>query len=301
MDATEQNAEPGPPAEPVLRHGGRCREAVVLAMRAFLDLLDGAVSGDSIKVDAVRRIARAVMDADGALGIYYDLHADGCAAFFELVKTERKRTDFFGRAITESLEPLLDDPNSGFQRKNLPQFFAALRMMLGDDVYTDYKDRCTQVANELRAGGEFVPLDAFYADARIHDIMERTLVAVARSFKRFDARKEWFLIVMNTDPHAVSLGSNMFVPKKTEEKLDHAFGDANFIRLFRTLLGPMRLDRFDEARRAGFLTKHGAAPEAVFGPLFVELAALEQTPSTPATKRLGRGIETRRSTAKRRK
>ncbi len=301
MEEAENNEGADRPPELQPRHGNRCREAAVLAMRAFLDLLETAVSGDTVPVDTVRRIAHAVMGAEGALATYYDLHADGCAAFFELVKTERKRTDFFGRAITDLLVPLLDDPNSGFERKNLPQFFSALRMMLGDDIYTDYKDRCTEVANQLRAGGEFVPMDAFHADARIRDIVEATQVAVARSFKRFDARKEWFLIVMNTDPHSVSLGSNMFVPKNSDQKLAHAFGEAAFVRLFRTLFAPMRMERFDDLRRAEFAQKYGTPPEAVFGSLFVELAALDQSAAAAPVRRRGPAIETRQPSAKRRR
>ncbi|HXP95931.1 MAG TPA: hypothetical protein VN809_04410 [Telmatospirillum sp.] len=280
--------------EPLESHGHRCRDVVVLAVRAFLDLLDTTATGDTISVDAVRRIAHAVMNAEGALSTYYDLHAMGCAAFFELVKSERKRTDFYGRVITEPLVPLLNDPTSGIERKNLPQFFSAVRMILGDDVYTEYRDRCIRVANELRGGSNLLLWPEFFLDRRTLDILEETLVTIAHSFKRFTPRMDWFLIVMNTDPKSVSLGSTMFIQRNPDEKLEHAFVEANFVRLFRALFAAVHPEKYDKTERAAFKAKYGAPPETVFGPLFVELAMLDQRPVVGAAKRSGPGIETRK-------
>jgi hypothetical protein len=299
MEQPEQNTGFQQIDEPVERHGHRCREVVVLAVRAFLDLLDAAATGDTISVDAVRRIAHAVMNAEGALSSYYDLHAMGCSAFFELVKSERKRTDFYGRVITEPLVQILNDPTSGVQRRNLPQFFSAVRMILGDDVYTEYRDRCIRVANELRGGSDLLLWPEFFLDRRTLDILEETQVAIAHSFKRFTPRKDWFLIVMNTDPQSVSLGSTMFIQKDPNEKLEHAFSEANFVRLFRALFAGVHPGKYEKRGRAAFMLKYGATPETVFGPLFVELATLDQRPVVGASKRPGSGIETRKGSKRR--
>ena len=296
MEEADQYEELQPIEEPVEHYGHRCREVVALAMRAFLDLLDAAAGDeDKVPVETVRRIALAVMGAEGALANYYDLHSAGCAAFFELSKIERKRTDFFGRMITEPLVPLLDDPASGIGRNNLPQLFDALKMILGDDVYTDYNNRCIRIANELRVDGEMFPWERFYSDERVRQIFEATLVAVARSFKRFGPRKDWFLIVMNNDPQAVSLGANMFVQKKSEEKRDHGFGVPNFVRLFRSLFASVRPSDFDGQRRRRFAATYGATPEVIFGGLFVALTDLEQCMVAVAPRRgSGTGIELRK-------
>ena len=127
-------------------------------------------------------------------------------------------------------------------------------------------------------------------------MLESTLVAIARSFKRFAPRKDWFLIVMNNDPQAVSLGSNMFLPKKSDEKRDHEFGVLNFVSLFRALFATVRLSDFDHQRRARFLARYGAAPETVFGGLFIELTGIEQCRADSTVKRHGPGIETRSKT-----
>lgn len=278
------------PSGPPAHHGHRCRQAVDVAMRALLDLLDATATDGTVSVDTVRRIAQAVMGADGALTTYYDQHAIACAAFFELGKAERKRTDYFERLLTTPLIPLLEDPHSGIQHSNLPQLFAALRMILGDELCNEYRDRCAEVADELRAGETEVPWDEFYADQRCTEIFEDALAGVARSFKRFAPRKDWFLIVMNNDPHSVSLGSNVFVPKKSDEK-NLAFGAAHFVLLFRTLFEPVRPASFEGQRRESFIARQGATPQAVFGNLFVELTGLQQRQPAVAPRR-GVGIET---------
>jgi hypothetical protein len=291
MEKTEQSSGYQQIDEPLENHGHRCREAVVLAVRAFLDLLETSATGETIPVEVVRRIAHAVMNAEGALSTYYDLHAMGCSAFFELVKSEQKRTDFFGRVITEPLVPLLNDPTSGFERKNLPPFFSALRMILGDDVYTEYKDRCLRVANELRGGSNLLLWPEFFLDRRTVEVMEGTLVAVAHSFKRFTPRKDWFLIVMNTDPQSLSLGNTFVVPINIDEKPEHAFGEAEFIRLFKALFAPVHPGKFDALRRAAFASKYGATPETLFDPLFADLAILDKKTVSGPSKPHGRGME----------
>ena len=68
MDQAQSGNDSHPFDEPLDKHGHRCREAVVLAVRAFLDLLDSTANGEVIAVAAVRRIAKLarirVDDAD---------------------------------------------------------------------------------------------------------------------------------------------------------------------------------------------------------------------------------------------
>jgi len=288
------------------QHGGRCREVVVLALRAFMDLVEKSASGETVSLESLRRIAHAVAEADGALGEYYDRHSAGCAAVFDLARIERQRTDFFGRAITQEFVHLFNDPTAGMGRKNLPQFFLAIRMILGDEVHADYANHCTQIANEVRQGGDVVPWDVFYADSRIRAVVEDTLVAIAISFRRFEPRADWFLIVMNTDPQSVSLGANMFVPKAPGEKRDHEFAEANFVRLFKALFASVRPGEFDEARRAAFVARYGNTPEVAFGHLFVALTEMEQQfcgggPALAAPHGHGGSIEVRASPPKKKK
>lgn len=276
MSAAEGNIGSPSENEPKNKHGQRCREAVVLAVRAFLGLLEGAVTGDTIPVETVRRIANAVMTAEGALSHYYDLHADGCAAFFEMVKTERKRTDYFGRVITEPLVALFNDATSGVQRENLPPFFSAIRVTLGDETHTEYKDLCIRIANEIRGDSNILLWPDFFSDGRSLDVLEAVQVTMARSFQNFTQRKDWFLTVMNADPH--SLSSTPTVPASQEAAVNStlAFGEAHFVRLFRAFFSGALPEKYTEARRDAFTLKFGATPESIFGPLFTQLTGLEQ-------------------------
>ncbi|MBF0130803.1 MAG: hypothetical protein HQL33_12510 [Alphaproteobacteria bacterium] len=278
--------------------GTRCREVVGVALRAVLALAEDAASGGVLPLDDLRRIALAVMNTDGALLACYSNHASKCIAYFEMLECERKRKDFFGRVVTHPIGNLLEDPDSGIERKNLPQFFAAIRMIVGDEHNTAYRDLCTMVANELRGGSQEMPWEAFYADPRIVDVLEEVLVAIARSFRHFDPRREWFLILMNTDPESVSLATHAFVSKKSGEKLSHQFGDPHFARLFRALFASVRPETFDKERETAFLGKFGSSPNTIFGNLFVELANLEQSPHPSPSPPRAMGFEPRKPPGK---
>lgn len=284
LDAPEER-DHGAPEE--RNHGGRCRNIVEVALRALLTLADGKAADGMVSMDELRRIGKAVMDTDGALGSCYSAHASQCIAYFEMIECERHRKDFFGRVVTHPLTHLLIDPASGIERKNLPQFFAAVRMILGEEKNTEFRDLCTGVANELRSGSQEMPWEDFYADARMLAILEEVQVAIAHSFRHFDPRKEWFLVLMNTDPETVSLATNAFVSKKTGDKLTHQFGDTHLVCLFRALFASIRPEHFDEAREAAFVEAHGQSSKSVFGNFFVELTALEQAghpaPALPRT------------------
>lgn len=259
-----------------MRYGHRCRAVVGVALRAFLDLIEASAVEGQVALDEIHRIGKAVADAEGALLAFYDRHSAGCATLIELAQIEHKRTDFFGRAITEPFFALLDDPTSGVRRTNLPHYFAAVRMILGNEIYAEFKEQCAVIANEIRAGARTVPWPQFHADARTHVIVEDTLVAIARSFKRFELRKEWFMIVMNNDPRTVSLGSSMFVAKSSDEMLQDAFSEPSFVKMFKALFAGMRPNDFTAARRSAFIDRYGEKPEGLFGQLLVELEKMNQ-------------------------
>ena len=284
-----------------LGHGTRCRIIIGVAVRAFLSLAESAAEGGAVSLDELRHIARAVMGAEGALADCYNAHSAKCTAYFEMLACERKRINFFGRIITQPFCHLLDEHESGIERKNLPQFFAAVRMIVGEDHNLAYHDRSMAIANELRGDQPMLPWDDFYQDRRVLDILEEVQVAVARSFRHFEPRKDWFMVMMNTDPESVSLASNAFVTKNTDAKLSHGFGDAHFVRLFKELFASARPEHFDEARKRRFTETYGVGPNSVFGNVFVELTALEQAVHAPPPLARASGFETRKKQSKRKR
>ncbi len=275
MDANQDKPEESFPTQP--EPGRRCRDMVAVAMRAYMELLQRAAVGGKVPVEQVVRIGNAVMAAGGPLAAYYAQTEAKCDAVFALGTAERKRLDVLGRLIVQPFAHLLDDPDSGIDRPHLPQFFSAIRMVCGDEEHAQLKARCAVIAEDHRTPQGLIDWEAFYRDPDAQQVLEQVQVSVARSFKRFEARKDWFMIVMNSVPQSVSLSSNAFVPKKPEDKVVVTeFTAASMCTLFDALLASVRPDAFDKARRAVFVARWGSDPDKVFGPLFTELAALSR-------------------------
>lgn len=254
--------------------GRRCRATAAVAVRALLDLIDEAAVDGHVSVESARRIGAAVLSASGPLSSHYCRAESSCEAAFELVLVERSRIDTLGRLLTHSFAHLLDDPVAGIERKHLAQFFAAVHMILGEETREALKARCGATADRYRTGEGLVVWDEFYEDDEAALILEQVLVTIARSFRRFDPRKDWFMIVMNSNPSTVSLGSNVFVAKKPEDKVVREFSDIHLCRLFKALFASVRMDTFDDPRRRAFTARWGSEPDKVFGPLFVEMQGL---------------------------
>lgn len=257
--------------------GKRCRDMVGVTMRAYMELLQRAAVNGSVALDQVVRIGNAVMAAGGPLATYYAQTEAKCDAIFALGTAERKRVDYLGRLLVQPFAQLLDDPDSGIDRTHLPQFFAAVRMICGDETHAQLKARCAVFAEEHRTPQGLIDWPQFHQDPYAEQVLEQVLVTIARSFRRFEPRKDWFLIVMNSTPQSVSLGSSVFVAKKPEDKVTVSeFSEAAMCRLFEALFASMRPDALTSARREVFAARWGATPEKTFGPLFTDLAALSR-------------------------
>jgi hypothetical protein len=155
-------------------------------------------------------------------------------------------------------------------RDILDNYFSFLHLVLGDtrDALTE---RCMAIVAELK---EPDPLDfswdGFYDDPRSKVILWTVLARIAESFRRFDARRDWFIGLMQHRSQAISLGPNAFVPRHLTEE-PHPFGVEEFKLMFGSLFGPVRtLPRLDAL---AFERHFGVAPEPLFGPLLAELEA----------------------------
>lgn len=259
--------------------GKRCRDMVSVAIRAFVDLMQDASVDGKVSLEHARRIAGAILAAGGPLAAYYSRTEQLCDAAALLGTVESKRTDFLGRLLTEPFAALLDDPASGFDRKRLTQFFAAIRMIVGDETDTQLRARCAVLAEAHRIDQGLIDWDSFYADPDAEQVLEQVLVTMARSFRRFEPRKDWFMIVMNSTPSSVSLGQNVFMPKKAEDKVVAEFTEAQMVTLFEALFARFRPDHMNKVRRNTFVARWGSGPEKLIGPLFTELAALKRRAS----------------------
>ncbi|CAA7618341.1 hypothetical protein [Magnetospirillum sp. UT-4] len=270
--ADADDSDGGQDERPRIDHGAQCRKVSGVAVRVLLDLLrELAVDGKVALADA-ERVAEAVLGSEGPIATVYRNTGLGCEAAFSRVAIERQRHDALGRLIAEPLEPLLDVP-TGIERRRLGQLFLAIRMMLGEEEYEALRVRAAEMAKRHREAG-MVDWPAFHGDPEAALVREHVLVGIARSFKRFDARRDWFLVVLNATPSAVSLGSTAFTPLPPEERAKLAFTEGHMARVLDALFAALRIDTFDSTRLREFSKRWNMAPEKMLNPFFLELARL---------------------------
>jgi hypothetical protein len=271
-DAPSPDAEPTGPEPPSGQH---CRHVSGVAVRAMLDLIKEIAVDGKVAVADVDRIAQAILSAGGPLGTVYYQQTRTCEDVFNRIAIERQRRDPLGRLVVHPITDLLDTP-TGIERRRLPQFLAAVRMMIGEEVHEQLRARATALATTHRGIDGMIAWDSFHADPEAVLILEQVLVGIAKSFTRFDARRDWFLVVLNANPSAISTGSTSFVALKPEERAQFAFTQGHMARLFDALFVSVHRDNFPSDRVRAFSRRWNVAPEKLFGPLFLEVARLHQ-------------------------
>ena len=188
------------------------------------------------------------------------------AAEMELIR--QRRGDPFQRLLAHPLSGLFAEGR--LSRDVLVNYFSFLHLVLGDarDALTE---RCVAVVAELKEPDALdFSWDIFYDEPRSKIILWTVLARIAESFRRFDARRDWFIALMQHRSQAISLGPNAFVPRHPSDD-PQAFGDEQFKLMFAALFGPLRdLSRQDSL---AFERHFAVAPERLFGPLLNELDA----------------------------
>ncbi|MBF0327001.1 MAG: hypothetical protein HQL42_18270 [Alphaproteobacteria bacterium] len=263
------------PKGPEAPEGQHCRHVSGVAVRALLDLVREIAIDGQVAVADVERIAQAILGAGGPLATVYYQQTRTCEDVFNRIAIERQRRDPLGRMVVHPIAALLDTP-AGIERKRLPQFLSAVRMMIGEEAHEQLRQRAKALATAHRGDDGMVAWDALHDDPEAGLILEQVLVLISKSFTRFDARRDWFLVVLNANPSAVSTGSTSFVALKAEERAKFAFTEGHMGRVFDALYASLKLDTFASDRIRAFSRRWNLAPDKLLGPFFVEIARLLQ-------------------------
>jgi hypothetical protein len=174
-------------------------------LRAFAAALEDHAVNGMVPVAVIRSLTARLCGDGSPLTTYFNAAESAFQAHLTALKLDGERRDYLGRAITKSLIPLLDDPDSGVNREHLGQLFTAIRLILGDHVHSVLQEGCVMLVAEMRQPDGSIPWDRFYDDPRLHTIMNTVRACVAKAFVNREARKDWFLTVMNTHHHDVPL------------------------------------------------------------------------------------------------
>jgi hypothetical protein len=177
-----------------------------------------------------------------------------------------QRVEVLHRIVTHPLDKLLDSED--LSREALPNFFNSLRLMLGDEVDA-LQQRCVDIHDDLKGKlGDAFTWDVLYADNRAKLVLYEVLTRIADTFKRFDARRDWFIGVMQYAPATIGIASNAYVNNPNRDS-KWIFGPDQFRRMFQHLFTPVA--SMSAENRALFTDRFGKTPDEIFTPLFRNL------------------------------
>ncbi|MDR3439247.1 hypothetical protein [Telmatospirillum sp.] len=244
------------------------RQMVESLLFKYLRQVEDQSRGGPLDSRQLHQSAQAFLASPQLGRILADAHRDLLdAAEKELVR--QKRGDPFYRLLTHPLtEPLNDGRLS---RDMLVNYFSFLHLVLGDarDVLAR---RCAELLAEHRDPDPLAfSWDSFYNDPDAKLVLWAVLIRIAESFRRFDARREWFIGLMQNRPQAVSIASNAFLPRHSGTAVDDpsSFGVTEFNVMFSCLFGGLR--RLSPTDLAAFEKDFGTTPERAFAHLFTAL------------------------------
>jgi hypothetical protein len=248
----------------------KIRDTANSLLDAFVQAVEKSYDGRAVTPAELRRIAAALkVSSDFDLTYekaFTELQTQALA--YALSQThDVQRVELFHRVMTSPLDPLLE--SDVLKRDALPNFFNFLRLVLGEEVDV-FQQRCVEAHDELKAkSGDNFTWEMLYADDRAKLVLYAVLMRIAATFKRFDARKEWFIGLMQYSPTSIGIASNVFVPNPNRDK-NWIFGDAEFKQMFKRLFAPVH--NMTTAERELFTQHLGTTPDQAFGALFSDLA-----------------------------
>ncbi len=252
--------------------GSHCRSTASLAIKAFAEALEEQAVGGRVSVSTIRRLSEVLSQVPGPLAAHYAIAEQTCVSNFAMQQMDLQRTNYVGRIAVKTFSHLLLDPSSGIGRKHLTPFFSALRMILGEEIHDSLQEKCAAVVAQLSETSGVTPWEEFYAHPEVVRITEIVLVSMAKALRRFEPRKDWLLIVMNSNPTSQSTGSTAFIARTgPSSKTVQGFNEANLMVLLDAMFSSVRPSAMNDEAKVAFRARWGLGVEEMFGPLFVEI------------------------------
>jgi hypothetical protein len=209
-----------------------------MANKLFDALLQGA-EAESRKAPFNLDMLRQLVDAMKAAPEYDHYYRASYDSLMKVVEEDARRgarVNAFGRLLVHPLDPLFSEEK--LDRRLIGNYFFFVRSLFGDEVEAMAEEAAT-VAEEIRSkSGGNLDWVSFYADPRAKQLYFKVIARVIRAFRVFETRRDWVVKVMQHDPTAVGLSSNVYIERPFEGQA-LPFGNREFFLFFDGLVRPL--------------------------------------------------------------
>ncbi|MCW0233178.1 MAG: hypothetical protein OJJ21_06225 [Ferrovibrio sp.] len=239
-----------------------------MANKLFDALLQGAEAEARkapFSIEMLRQLVEAMKSAPD-YDHYYRASYDSLMKVVEEDARRGARVNAFGRLLVHPLDPLFSEER--LDRRLIGNYFFFVRSLFGDEVEL-MADEAATIAEEIRgqAGGN-LDWASFYADPRVKRLYFRVIARVIRAFRIFETRRDWVMKVMQHDPTAVGLSSNVYIERPFEGQA-LPFGNREFFLFFDGLVRP--LAQLSPADAELYRSATGEDPARTVGGFLAEL------------------------------
>lgn len=234
---------------------------------AMLASVQAQAKDGHVSVETLRRVAQALKDSPDFDAFYQHAYDTLYRAMERQTRVEQ-RCNALGRLMVHPLADLLNDGT--LSREHLPNLFHFFQLSLGDQL-AQYAVICNEIVEllETEKGADFV-WDDFYAHEGARIIQAKVLWKIVQTFSNFEARRDWFIKLMQYHPSSISLGQHMFIatPRPPVGDAPPPFGQGEFRILLAALVSPLShlsaadkallhsaVPTFDESQLKAFLEK----------------------------------------------
>jgi hypothetical protein len=263
-DDSSNTLDPGP---------AHIRDAARIVLDRFVERLaaEAAAHHGTISLAALKTAFEAFhpLDAPDFQALFIETW-QGCYAVAESAHWAKARRSHFERIMVKCFADLLPRSSepvvSGkhLSRRIIPGFINALEQMMGQEIYSKFRERVDAIVDTMRAvHGDAFLWDDVYDDPICQTVVEDVLVGVSHHFSDMAKRRNWLVDVI----------SGQMPPSAKEAEKAWYFGDAAFHMLMNALYEPLRQRILSTQDRQGLVDRHGEAEIAHLSQLFAGLAA----------------------------
>ena len=178
-----------------------CSDPFCMAVDIFLALAADRSSEGQVSLAELKALAETLKSGTDETQAFCHSTHNRCIKQIHLDLLTPPRTNAFGRALVAPVEQLMRRDQARLSQRQLPNYFGLFQSVLGRSQWERFHDRAAELMQEgMREQGEAFSWRHFSKLAEIIDMRLRALVELAKSFDRFENRKEWFIAVMEGDP-----------------------------------------------------------------------------------------------------